>query len=112
MGKPRTKIQGLPHGSRKGDDDLAEVEIVLEMLSQPLQNMLDKLLTAIADAKTVLQREISTMAIELVLLQAHHSKLVDRVKDFEMVLSEKHLAQKAMSAQLRTLTERVNKLEQ
>ncbi|KAJ1129568.1 hypothetical protein NDU88_007935 [Pleurodeles waltl] len=73
---------------------------MLETMSQPLQNTLDKILAAISDAKTMLKGEIGTVAAELDLWKADHCKLVGRA---EMVLSELQPAQKAMSAQMRAL---------
>ena len=53
-----------------------------------LQHTLDKILAAIADSKDTLQKQISTIAVEMGLLGADHKKLVDKVGATEGAIAE------------------------
>ncbi|KAJ1128943.1 hypothetical protein NDU88_007315 [Pleurodeles waltl] len=82
-----------------------------EPVTPPLQATLDKILGAIEDTKTTLQRDIGQVSVEVNLLRADHQKLADRVKENEIVLAEISPLQQELKATVLQLTERVQCLE-
>ncbi|KAJ1191730.1 hypothetical protein NDU88_001046 [Pleurodeles waltl] len=77
-----------------------------------VQDTLDKILGAIEDTKSTLQRDINQVAVEVGLLRAVHHRLVDRVKEIENTLAEIAPQQKDLKAEVTYLADRVARLEQ
>ncbi|KAJ1214800.1 hypothetical protein NDU88_002411 [Pleurodeles waltl] len=74
--RPGEVAENLP--GKSGDGDPLRSDITKPIPSS-LQDTLDKILGAIEESKTTLQREIGQLSVELGLLRADHQKLSDRV---------------------------------
>ncbi|KAJ1122585.1 hypothetical protein NDU88_001071 [Pleurodeles waltl] len=95
MGKQRAKAQDPPFELHEADKGPTEVKMVVDAIPQPQQNSLDKILEAIADVKTMLQREIGLVVVPLGLLRTDHHIVANRLKESETAIAELQPAQKA-----------------
>ncbi|KAJ1125487.1 hypothetical protein NDU88_003916 [Pleurodeles waltl] len=76
-----------------------------------LQDTLDKIPGATEESKTILQREIGQVSVELSLLGADHQELTDRVRCAETTLTDMTPVQQEIHATVVQLTDRVLLLE-
>ncbi|KAJ1083279.1 hypothetical protein NDU88_003438 [Pleurodeles waltl] len=106
---PRSRSKGKAQ-ARKHAGELNQG--IMEGPAQPLvQVTLDKILGAIEENRTMLQRDIGQVAVEVGLLRADHQKLADRVQEMETALAELSPRQGELVAMVLQLTDRVQRLQ-
>ena len=112
MGNPKTK--DLNAAPTVQDPNMSSQEVLSAPMDQSpasLQQTLDKILNAIAESRDTLQQQIGSVAVELGLLRADHTKLSGRVTTHEAVLKTIQPEHQQIQQQLKGLTERVKLLE-
>ncbi|KAJ1138899.1 hypothetical protein NDU88_005279 [Pleurodeles waltl] len=93
MSTQSRKKSRLQRKERVGGQSTLEMA---EPVPHSLQLTLDKILGAIEESKTTLQREICQVSVELGLLRADHQKLADRVREAETTLTGVAPAQQSL----------------